>query len=89
MFPNASGPALDLLDKLLQFSPQKRLTAEQVMADPWVVNASDNALTGAKTQLKKYNASRKLRKAALGIIAQQRMERALKELRLGKEKEAA
>ena len=48
-------------------------------------NASDIALTGAKTQLKKYNASRKLRKAALGIIAQQRMEKALKQLRLGAE----
>jgi hypothetical protein len=30
VFPNASGPALDLLDKLLQFSPLKRLNAEQV-----------------------------------------------------------
>ena len=82
---NVSAGAKALVKKLLELDPVKRLTAEQVIADDWVQNASDIALTGAKTQLKKYNASRKLRKAALGIIAQQRMERALKELRLGKE----
>ena len=53
------------------------------MADEWIVNAADKELTGAQKQLKKYNASRKLRKAALGIIAQQRMERALKAPREG------
>ena len=82
---NVSPEAKSLVKRLLELDPVKRLTAEQVIEDGWVQNASDIALTGAKTQLKKYNASRKLRKAALGIIAQQRMERALKELRLGKE----
>jgi serine/threonine protein kinase len=86
---NVSAEAKSLVKRLLELDPTKRLTAEQVIADGWVQNASDIALAGAKTQLKKYNASRKLRKAALGIIAQQRMERALKELRLGAAKEGA
>ena len=55
------------------------------MDEEWVQKASPQELTGAKKQLKKYNASRKLRKAALGIIAQQRREKALKQLRLGAE----
>jgi hypothetical protein len=45
------------------------------------------ALEGTQKQLKKYNATRKLRKAALGIMAQQRMERALRDLRLGAAKD--
>ena len=78
----SSGAKL-LVKQLLELDPNKRLTAAQAMKHEWVEKAADNALTGAKKQLKKYNASRKLRKAALGIIAQQRMERAMKELRLG------
>ena len=77
--PEAKG----LVKALLELDPKKRLTAEQTKEHSWIQNASSTELTGAKKQLKKYNASRKLRKAALGIIAQQRMERAMKELRLG------
>jgi len=76
-----SDGAKGLVRKLLELDPKKRLTAKQVLTEDWIVNATSVALTGAKNQLKKYNASRKLRKAALGIIAQQRMERALRDLR--------
>jgi serine/threonine protein kinase len=72
---NVSDGAKGLVKKLLELDPVKRLTAEQVMSEHWILNAAPTELTGAKKQLKKYNASRKLRKAALGIIAQQRMER--------------
>ena len=78
-----SDGAKALVKALLHLDPKTRLTAEQTMDNEWVKNASSTELTGAKKQLKKYNASRKLRKAALGIIAQQRMERAMRDLRLG------
>ena len=79
---NVSDGAKGLVRKLLELDPKKRLTAEQVLKEEWIINPTGTVLTGAKNQLKKYNASRKLRKAALGIIAQQRMERALRDLRL-------
>jgi serine/threonine protein kinase len=74
--------AKGLVKKLLELDEKKRLTAEQVMTEGWIQTAADTQLLGAKKQLKKYNASRKLRKAALGIIAQQRMERAMQALRV-------
>jgi len=36
MYPNASPDAIDLLRKLLQFNPDKRLTAEQSLAHPYL-----------------------------------------------------
>ncbi|KAK5581277.1 hypothetical protein RB653_001308 [Dictyostelium firmibasis] len=36
MYPSASVDALDLLKKLLQFNPDKRITAEEALAHPFV-----------------------------------------------------
>jgi len=77
-----SKPAQALVKKLLELDPKTRYTAKNVMDDAWTTSASDADLTGARKQLKKYNANRKLRKAAMGIIAQQRMERLMNDLRM-------
>jgi len=77
-----SDGAKSCVKQLLELDPTKRLTAEQVKDHEWIKTASDIALETGK-QLKKYNASRRLRKAALGIMAQNRMQKALAALRVG------
>mmetsp|Transcript_34305 Transcript_34305/g.94521 ORF Transcript_34305/g.94521 Transcript_34305/m.94521 type:complete len:313 (+) Transcript_34305:129-1067(+) len=71
---NISSDAKALVQGLLTIEPKKRLTAAQVMKHPWITGgATDQALTGAKDQLRKYNATRKLKKAAQGIMAGARL----------------
>mmetsp|Transcript_54957 Transcript_54957/g.130475 ORF Transcript_54957/g.130475 Transcript_54957/m.130475 type:complete len:424 (+) Transcript_54957:198-1469(+) len=41
MFPKSSPQALNLLDSLLQFSPERRLTAEQALAHPYMTELHD------------------------------------------------
>ena len=72
-----SADGKDLVKKLLELDVKKRLTAAQVLAHPWMGAAPTVALDGAQKALKKYNASRKLKKVAGAIVAQKRMERAL------------
>eukprot|EP00010_Vexillifera_abyssalis_P008855 CAMPEP_0201550478 /NCGR_PEP_ID=MMETSP0173_2-20130828/6824_1 /ASSEMBLY_ACC=CAM_ASM_000268 /TAXON_ID=218659 /ORGANISM="Vexillifera sp., Strain DIVA3 564/2" /LENGTH=1040 /DNA_ID=CAMNT_0047960453 /DNA_START=697 /DNA_END=3819 /DNA_ORIENTATION=- len=38
LFPNAPPPALDLLNKLLEFNWEKRITVEQALAHPYLKN---------------------------------------------------
>mgnify|MGYP003894940865 CR=1 FL=1 len=40
--------AIDLIAKLLEFEPQKRLTAEQAMSHPFFAEFSDNATTSPR-----------------------------------------
>ena len=56
---------------MLTVDQAKRLTAEDVLKHQWICgNAPDTALN--TSQLKKYNASRKLKAAAAKIIAQKK-----------------
>jgi serine/threonine protein kinase len=82
---NISKEAKDLVTKLLELDPKTRLTATQVKAHVWCSgNASSAPLADAHKSLKRYNAARKLKKAALGIIAQKKMAAALEGLKAGK-----
>ena len=40
---------------------------------PWVTGAPTTDLKGAQAAMKKYNATRKLKKAAMGLMAKHRM----------------
>ena len=51
------------------------MPAEQVIKHRWVTGATDADLTGAQSSLKKFNASRKLKKATMGLVAKMRMEK--------------
>jgi len=75
---NISAEAKDLVTKLLELDPKKRLTAVQVAEHPWIKGGgSATPLGEAQKSMKRYNASRKLKKAALGIMAKKRMEKLL------------
>ena len=70
--------AKDLVQKLLVIDPTKRLTAAETRAHKWCQGtAKTEALDAATKSLKKYNASRKLKKVAMGVIAEQKIAKAL------------
>ena len=48
-------------------------SAPQVLQMPWVTGAPNTDLSGAQGAMKKYNATRKLKKAAMGLMAKHRM----------------
>merc|ERR1719197_2418107 len=66
-----SDGAKNLITKMLTVDPKKRLTAEGVLSHPWIGSASPDLID--TSQLKKYNAARKLKKATKKLIAMQRM----------------
>jgi len=73
---NISKDAKDLVDKLLKVDPRQRFTAEQVLKNKWIQgHAPKVQLTHTVDAMKKFNARRKLKRAAMGIVAQNRVQR--------------
>ncbi|XP_028784881.1 calcium-dependent protein kinase 1-like isoform X2 [Neltuma alba] len=73
-WPKISESAKDLVRKMLDRDPSKRLTAHEVLCHPWIRvdgAAPDKPLDPAVlTRLKQFSAMNKLKKMALRIIAQ-------------------
>jgi len=80
---NISKDAKNLVNGLLTIDPKKRLTADQVLENAWISGkAPREELPETIKSLKKYNASRKLKKAALGVMANNRLTKALEGLKV-------
>ena len=60
-----------MVKAMLTVDPKKRMSAESALADVWIQNKSDKNLDLG--QLKKYNAARKLKKAAKKLMAAQKL----------------
>ncbi|KAJ6877912.1 hypothetical protein NC651_030605 [Populus alba x Populus x berolinensis] len=73
-WPNISESAKDLVRKMLERDPRQRITAHEVLCNPWIVDdrvAPDKPLDSAVlSRLKQFSAMNKLKKMALRVIAE-------------------
>ncbi|KAK4749471.1 hypothetical protein SAY87_026920 [Trapa incisa] len=73
-WPKVSDNAKDLVKKMLEPDPKKRLTAQGVLDHPWVQNAkkAPNVSLGesVRARLKQFSVMNKLKKRALKVIAE-------------------
>ncbi|CAN4105521.1 unnamed protein product [Withania somnifera] len=73
-WPAISDSAKDLIRKILDRNPKRRLTAHEVLCHPWIVDDSmtpDKPLDSAVlSRLKQFSAMNKLKKMALRVIAE-------------------
>ncbi|XP_058089047.1 calcium-dependent protein kinase 24-like isoform X3 [Magnolia sinica] len=73
-WPCISESAKDLIKKMLNRDPKKRLTAHEVLCHPWIIDdrvAPDRPLDSAVlSRLKHFSAMNKLKKMALRVIAE-------------------
>ena len=85
----AADAALVGCVRIRQLDVDKRLTATQVKQNAWVLkDAKSDVLDTVGKQLKSYQAKQRLKKAAMGVIFQKRMEKALADLRAGQAADA-
>ncbi|XP_024025214.1 calcium-dependent protein kinase 8 [Morus notabilis] len=73
-WPRVSDNAKDLVKKMLDPDPKRRLTAQEVLEHPWLQNAkkAPNVSLGetVRARLKQFSVMNKLKKRALGVIAE-------------------
>ncbi|KAJ9675623.1 hypothetical protein PVL29_024512 [Vitis rotundifolia] len=73
-WPNISESAKDLIKKMLEMDPKKRISAHEVLCHPWIVDdrvSPDKPLDSAVlSRLKQFSAMNKLKKMALRVIAE-------------------
>lgn len=72
-----SEPAKELIQKLLLVDPAQRMTIDEILSYPWIVgdDTPRNELPEVQEKIKKYNAIRKMRKAAAAIMAANRFKK--------------
>ncbi|KAF4356708.1 hypothetical protein CsatB_016383 [Cannabis sativa] len=73
-WPKVSDNAKDLVKKMLDPDPKRRLTAQEVLDHPWLQNAkkAPNVSLGetVRARLKQFSVMNKLKKRALRVIAE-------------------
>ncbi|KAA8528082.1 hypothetical protein F0562_035049 [Nyssa sinensis] len=73
-WPKVSDNAKDLVRKMLEPDPKRRLTAVEVLEHPWIQNAkkAPNVPLGetVKARLKQFSVMNKLKKKALRVVAE-------------------
>ncbi|KAF6158579.1 hypothetical protein GIB67_040093 [Kingdonia uniflora] len=73
-WPKVSDNAKDLVKKMLDADPKRRLTAQQVLDHPWLqhVKKAPNVSLGetVKARLKQFSVMNKLKKRALRVVAE-------------------
>eukprot|EP00358_Blepharisma_japonicum_P003847 CAMPEP_0202951866 /NCGR_PEP_ID=MMETSP1395-20130829/34181_1 /ASSEMBLY_ACC=CAM_ASM_000871 /TAXON_ID=5961 /ORGANISM="Blepharisma japonicum, Strain Stock R1072" /LENGTH=231 /DNA_ID=CAMNT_0049660259 /DNA_START=701 /DNA_END=1393 /DNA_ORIENTATION=+ len=73
----ASDEAKDLITKMLQKDPKKRITAEEALNHPWIENRANNKLpdnivvSGTLDRLSKFNVKSKIEQSILNFISYQ------------------
>lgn len=74
---SVSPEAMDLIRKMLCVNQKERWTASQLLKHPWITMGDETLkskdLTGAITQMKKFNARRRLKSAMDAVILANRM----------------
>jgi len=84
IWDSVSNEAKDLISHLLTLDVNQRYKAEQALEHPWFFDstvAKSGSLGLAMENLKKYNASRKLRKGVLLIVASNKIKKVVKKRR--------
>ncbi|KAG2567985.1 hypothetical protein PVAP13_7NG283100 [Panicum virgatum] len=70
-WPSISESAKDLIWKMLNRDPQKRITAAQALQHPWLKDAPDRPIHSAVlSRMKQFKAMNKLKQLALKVIAE-------------------
>ncbi|XP_027333016.1 calcium-dependent protein kinase 29-like isoform X2 [Abrus precatorius] len=84
-WPSISATAKDLIRKMLNYDPEKRITAAEALEHPWMKEggeASDKPLDNAVLiRMKQFSAMNKMKKLALKVIAENLSEEEIKGLR--------
>ncbi|GMY12672.1 calcium-dependent protein kinase SK5-like [Fagus crenata] len=83
-WPSISDSAKDLIQKMLDRDPKKRLTAREVLSHQWILEdiAPDEPLDSAVlSRLKQFSAMNKLKKMALRVIAERLSEEEIGDLK--------
>ena len=80
-----SPEAKDLITRMLCVDHTKRLTAEDALDHPWIAGMSDQELqahdlNGTLTEIRKFNARRKLKGTIKAVMAATKMKRLLEGL---------